>query len=688
MMASRSFVFRFDDVEAREREFTLIKAGKVLTVEPKAFRALLFLLHNPQRLISKEELLNTVWGDAVVTEGSLTRCISLLRSLLGDDIRQPRYIATVATVGYRFVCKVEVSEDDSGNLEATGKPNDFAGPPKNPGAKETAANPPAQTDVGTTGETRIERPPYWGGWRFRRRPLGYHMPGVDPAGLVETRSNRRLRTLLAVCAGCVLLAGLLVQVLKPAGQKDHIIGQANPGRIQSLAVLPLENLSRDTEDDYFADEMTEALTTDLGKIGELRVISRTSAMQYKGAKKPLQQVGRELNVEAVVEGAVVRSGGRVRITAKLIRTTAEKQLWSETYERDLRDILALQSEVALDITNEIRMTLTRQERASLASMRSVKPEAYEAYLKGRYHASNFNSDGSQKAIDYFHQAIAIDPGYALPYDGLAYSYILLSNWPLPPNQAMPKARNAASKALELDDSLVGAHTSLAAVLFFYDWNWSAAEKELKRALEINPSYAPAHYTRSWFWASTGRFDEAVSEGKRAQELDPLALDAQIMAGSILYYARRYDEAIRQLQNTLAMHPDNWAAHLILGRVYEHTGRLSEALEEFQKAKRAESQVPEITASLGLAYGLAGRQVEARKILASLEDQSKTGYVSSDNIALVYIGLGDRDRAFAWFEKAYAQRSPYLVWLKIDPDLDSVRSDSRFEDLVRRVGLAQ
>jgi len=296
-------------------------------------------------------------------------------------------------------------------------------------------------------------------------------------------------------------------------------------------VLPLENLTGDKEEDYFADGMTEALITDLGKIRELRVISRTSAMQYKGAKKPLPQIGRELNVDAVVEGAVVRSGGRVRITAKLIQAATDKQLWDETYERDLRDVLTLQGDVALDITNEIKIKLTRQEQASFASARPVNPDAYEAYLKGRYYAARFTSDGAQKATEYFRQAMTIDPGYALTYDGLAYNYTLQSNWPLPPNEAMPKARDAAKKALELDDSLAGAHTSLAIVLLPYDWNRSAADRELQRALEINSSNARAHYARAWFWTSIGRFDEALSENRRAQELDPLAVETSVCSST-------------------------------------------------------------------------------------------------------------------------------------------------------------
>jgi TolB-like protein/Flp pilus assembly protein TadD len=494
------------------------------------------------------------------------------------------------------------------------------------------------------------------------------------------------RWVFALAGGLLALAALAA-ALTVSGLRDRLLGGRNSAlHIQSLAVLPLENLSRDPEQEYFADGMTDELIAELGKIGELRVISRTSVMQYKGVHKPLPQIARELNVDAVLEGTVLRSGERVRITAQLIQAVAEKHLWGETYERDLRDVMALQDEVGRDIADEIRVKLTPQEQRRLATRRPVNPQAYEAYLRGRYYVAQFSSEGSEKAINYFHEAAAIDPGYALPYEALAYNYILQSNWPLPPNEAMPKARDAARKALELDDTLAGAHTSLASVLLMYDWNRSAAEKELTRAIELNPSYAPAHYTLGWDLASIGRFDEALGENRRAQELDPLALDASIMSGITLYLARRYDSAIRQLQNTLEMYPSNWAAHLILGRVYTQKKQLFEAVAELEKARQAESEEPDITASLGVAYALAGRQAEARASLAVLEYQSKTQYVPPDAMALVCVGLGQRDRAFAWLEQAYAQRSGNLIWLKVDPQLDSIRSDARFEDLVRRVGL--
>jgi TolB-like protein/Flp pilus assembly protein TadD len=498
---------------------------------------------------------------------------------------------------------------------------------------------------------------------------------------VASRRRRKARWMAGIAA--VFLAALIVlnPRLRPGGQPQS----ASPVRVESLAVLPLENLSADREQDYFADGMTDALIADLGQIGGLRVISRTSVMQYKGVHKPLPQIARELNVDTVVEGTVQHYGDQVRITAQLIQGSTERHLWAKQYERNLRDVMALQDEMARTIAEEIRVKLTPQEQKRLVSKHSVNPEAYEAYLRGRQYAAKFTSGGSNQAMDYFRRAIAIDPGYPLPYESLAYNYVLESNWPLPPKEAMPKARDAARRALELDDELAGAHTSLASVHLFYDWNWPAAERELKRALELNPSYAPAHYTRALLLTSIGRFDEGVSESMRAQELDPLALDAKVMLGVISYYAKRYDQAMRQALDTLQMDSSNWAAHMILGRVYLQKRQLPEALAELQRAKQSESQYPDITASLGVAYALAGREAKARQSLAELEHQSQKHYVPSDCIALVYLGLGQRDRAFAALEKAYAQRSLYFVWLKVDPELDSIRPDRRFQDLVRRVG---
>jgi TolB-like protein/Flp pilus assembly protein TadD len=553
----------------------------------------------------------------------------------------------------------------------------------------------------------------------------------SPGRPAKGRRKALPRWVLAVAGGVLVVALLLA--LKVGRVRDHQQhGVSNPPKteegpaspallIRSLVVLPLENLSRDREQEYFADGMTDELIAALGKIAELRVISRTSAMHYKGTGKTLPEIARELNVDGVIEGSVMHSGHRVRVTAQLIQASTDRRLWGKTYERELRDVMALQDEIARDIADQIRIELTLQERTlrpgasraehligppsppspfplesapapmkhfeqSARIAHPVDPQAYEAYLRGRYYAAKFTSEGSHKAIGYFHHAIALDPGYALPYEALAYNYILQSNWPLPPNEAMPKARDAARKALQLDDTLAGAHTSLASVLLLYDWNWSAAESELNRALELDPSYGPAHYTRSLLLVSIGRFDEAVGENRRAQELDPLALDARIMAGITLYYAKRYDQAVRGLQDTLKMDPNNWAAHLILGRIYTQRGQLPEGLAELQKAKQAESREPDITASLGLAYALAGKQAEAREILAELEEQSKRDYVPSDNMALVCLGLGERDGAFAWLEKAFAQRSAFLVWLNVFPELDPIRSGQRFQDLVRRVGL--
>jgi TolB-like protein/DNA-binding winged helix-turn-helix (wHTH) protein/Tfp pilus assembly protein PilF len=476
-------------VEVREREFTLIKAGKVLTVEPKAFRTLLFLLHNPQRLISKEELLNTVWGDAAVTEGSLTRCIWLLRSRLGDDIHEPRYIATVATVGYRFVCKVEVSEDDSGNLEATGKIFPYL--------------------------ARVLGPSGWG-------------------SVVLGRWSRTqiMATVLALAATAgVLIVGAKLYFARPAK------------RIGSIAVLPLENLSRNPDQEYFADGMTEELTTDLAKIGGLRVISRTSSMQYKGTKKSLPEIGRELNVDSVLEGSVLRAGDRVRITAQLIRASTDEHLWAETYDRDLKDVLPLQGEVARTIASQIEVTLSPEEQSRLTRPPAVNSKAHEDYLKGLYYLHRNTERDLRAAIEYFQHTTEQDPNYASGFAGLASAYANLSSTYRAPREVMPQAKAAALRAFELDQSLAEAHAWLNFVSINFDWDAVTAEKELKRATELNPSYADAHALYAWCLSGMGLHEQAIAEAKRAMQLDPFSRFTYGDLSWVLLMARRYDQAL-------------------------------------------------------------------------------------------------------------------------------------------------
>jgi len=631
MMASKSFVFRFDDVEVREREFTLIKAGKVLTVEPKAFRTLLFLLHNPQRLISKEELLNTVWDDAAVTEGSLTRCIWLLRSRLGDDIHEPRYIATVATVGYRFVCKVEVSEDDSGNLEATGKIFPYL--------------------------ARVLGPSGWG-------------------SVVLGRWSRTqiIATVLALAATAgVLIVGAKLYFARPAK------------RIGSIAVLPLENLSRNPDEEYFADGMTEELTTDLAKIGGLRVISRTSSMQYKGTKKSLPEIGRELNVDSVLEGSVLRAGDRVRITAQLIRTSTDGHLWAETYDRDLKDVLPLQGEVARTIASQIKVTLSPEEQSRLTPPPAVNSKAHEDYLKGLYYLHRNTEGDLRAAIEYFQHTTEQDPNYASAFAGLASAYANLSSTYRAPREVMPQAKAAALRALELDQNLAEAHAWLGFVSINFDWDVVTAEKELKRATELNPSYADAHALYAWCLSGMGLHDQAIAEAKRAMQLDPFSRFNYGDLSWVLLMARRYDQALLESQTVVERQPDFGYARAVLGLSYAENRRYAEAVTEAQSATRLDDS-PLMLALLVQVHALARNRSEAMKVLQDMEQLTKKRYVCSYEVATAYVLLREKDQAFRWFDKAVEERSDCMVALAVDPRLDSLRSDPRFQDLQRRVGL--
>lgn len=460
-------------------------------------------------------------------------------------------------------------------------------------------------------------------------------------------------------------------------------------RIHSLAVLPLENLTGDPDQEYFVDGMTDELITSLAKINSLRIISRTSIMQYKKVRKPLPQIARELNVDAIVEGTVTLSSNRVRITAQLIDAARDRHLWAENYDGELGNAVTLQNQIAAAIVVEIRAKLTPDERQQLARTVPVNPEAHEAYLKGRYFWNRRNEKDLEKAIQYFEEAVEKDPNYAPAYAGMADAHMLLGSWVLnarPPDEVFPKAEAEARKALELDATLAEAHDALGSIRTLYDWDRPATEREYKRALELNPGYATAHQFYGLFLSQFGRHDEGIAETRRALQLDPLSVGISSSLAWRLYVARRYDEAIKQFRDALELDSNHAPAHLWLGRAYEQKGNHGQAIVEILKAVSISEGNPLYVAELGHAYGLAGRRNEALKVLDELHKLSRNHYVSAYDQAIVYVGLGEKEQAFGWLERAFQERSSMLVNLKVDPAFDSLRSDARFPPMLRRLGL--
>jgi TolB-like protein/Flp pilus assembly protein TadD len=481
----------------------------------------------------------------------------------------------------------------------------------------------------------------------------------------------------AVCL-IAIVAGLLYVSRPRQGPVDPI---------DSIAVLPFVNASGDPEQEYFVDGMTEALIGDLAKIRALKVISRTSAMQFKGVKKPLPEIARELKVEAVVEGSVLRGGDRVRITARLIHAATEKHLWSEKYERDLRDVLTLQGEVAQTIAQEIRVTLTPQEQSRMAAARPVNPAAYEAYVKGRFYWNKRTTDGFKKAVEYFDQTVALDPAWPLGYAGLADAHGLMSQYaPVRPSESIPKAKAAVAKALEMDESLAEAHASLAWIAFTNDWDWPTAEREFERALALSPNYATGHMWYAVYFLHMGRRDEALKEITKAKELDPLSLIIGAIAGRVHCYAGDFAQAETCLRKTLELGPDYARTHQELAILLLLQGRHAEATTHAREAVRHSAYDSRYVATLGHVCAKAGQAEEARRILDEFAARSKEEYVASSHFALVHAGLDARDRMFEWLEKACQEHDSMLLYTLTSPLLAPMRSDPRFVDLVRRVGL--
>jgi len=464
---------------------------------------------------------------------------------------------------------------------------------------------------------------------------------------------------------------------------------ASAGPITSIAVLPLENLMGDPDQDYFVDGMHEALITELSRISALKVISRTSAMYYKDKDIRTPEIARQLKVEAVVEGSVFKAEGQVRITAQLIDGRTDRHLWANDYSRALTDIIALQKSIASAIAQEIEITLTPEEEAKLASTHTVDPGTYQLYLRSRYHWNKRIGEDLKKAIEYFNQVIEKDQQYAPAYTGLADSYNMLPYYSnVPPNEAYPKARAAAMQALELDNTLAEAHTSLAYVSHVYDWNWSEAEIEFKRAIELNPGYPSAHQWYGYYLADLLRYDEAIEEMKLALEMDPISFIVNTNLGDILYHARQYDQAREQYQITLELYPYNPRLHRALGNVYVGKRMFEKAIEMYKRGMVLSGASPEEIAALGNAYDISGMTGVWKWQLERLEEKSKQVYVDPYDVARIYADLGERDQAFQWLEKAYEDRAPELVELKNTHAFHPLRSDPRFQDLLRRMNFPE
>ena len=519
--------------------------------------------------------------------------------------------------------------------------------------------------------------------RLRRDTRPASEPGVQgPAKQPAGSSMGRRWAVVAALA----LAGMLLLAfgLNLGGLRDRLQTAPRPTTIRSLAVLPLQNLSGDPQQEYFADGMTDELITDLAKISALRVISRTSVMQYKGAKKSAPQIARELNVDALVEGSVERAEGRVRITAQLIDATSDRHLWADSYERELKDVLALQSSVARAIAGEIRIKVTPAEQRLLEASQAVNAEAHDAWARGNYHLNKGTEEDLKRAIEYFNQALEKAPGFAQAYVSLGATYVAFCPEYRSPPQVIPQAREAAIKALELDDSLAEAHALLGEIRVMYDWDWSSAEKEFRRAIELNASSASAHEGYATYYGAVGKSWDAVGEMKRAQELDPLSLGAVMDRAWILYMAQAYDEAMEQCKRDLDISPSYGFAHGVLGMIALEHGQRELALSEARKGVEVDAS-PFNLAMLGTAEAVLGMRAEALAVADTLKKRSPKDYVCLYELGAIYACLGQKDQAFQWLNRACDDRDICVMWLQADPRLKSLHSDPRFRDLLHRVG---
>jgi TolB-like protein/DNA-binding winged helix-turn-helix (wHTH) protein len=615
------------DLQARE----LRKQGFKVKLQEQPFQILSMLLERPGEIVTREEIRKRLWpADTFVDfDSGLNRATNRLRESLGDDAENPRFVETAPRRGYRFIAPVHIPDED---------PVEIAAPRLDLSAPAEIADPGIA----------------------RRKPWIFGSGALLSA------------------------AALLGLAFAPPKILRYFQFWRTAPSITSIAVLPLTNLSGDPAQDYFSDGLTDELITETAKIGTLRVISRTSSMQYKGTHKSLPVIAKELGVDALVEGSVVRMGDQVRVTAQLIDARDDRHIWSESYDRNVVDVLMLQSEVAQTIAEQVRVKLTSEQHASLARVHRVNAGSLEAYLKGTLFL-NQGIGSLDKSVEYFSEAIQLDPANTQAYSGLSQSYLMIGIFGLRPSQEVyPKARAAAMKAIEIDPTTADAHGVLAEIAKGHDWDWAAAESEYRRALELNPSSSAIHAWYADYLSMMQRHDEAIAELRRSHELDPVSIVSEAFFGFLYYRARRYDEAIAVCQKTLELAPNYPNANWFMALALEKQGRIPEAIASLRSAVM-NSRAPLFRALLGHAYGLAGERTKALSILEEIKLLSKQQYVSPVDFAIVYTGLGDREMAFQWLETAYSERVMRIQELN-EPHFDSLRGDPRYEDLLRRIGI--
>jgi TolB-like protein/DNA-binding winged helix-turn-helix (wHTH) protein/Tfp pilus assembly protein PilF len=632
--------FRVDMLKRR-----LLRNGATVPLTPKAFETLLVLIEHSGQVVEKDALMEKVWPGVTVEENNLTQNISALRRALGEKREDPRYILTVPGLGYRFIAEVR-------EMFATDQL------PSTPIEQAAGEDAEYQSLISFTEAPPEAKPNWRGRWRM---------------------------FIAAALVVAVALAGVTYRMSR------HARGATPPANthLKSIAILPFKPLAADQTDEYLGVGMADALITKLSSIKEITVRPTSSILRYANSDVDPIQVGSALEVNTLLDGRVQRVNDRIRVTVQLISAKDGTPLWADKFDEKYTDVFSLEDRISEKVAAALLPTLTGDQKQQLSLHYTEDADAYQSYIKGRYFWNKRTADGITKAISYFEDAIIRDPNYALAYAGLADSYTTLGILDDSSSQEMmPKARSSALKAIELDDRLAEAHASLAYVKHRFEWDWVGAEKEFRRSIELNPDYATAHQWYGWYLISVGSYDGAEKEFERARQIEPLSLYTNVTVGAAFFYSRQYDKAAAQLKRVVEMDPSFGIAHSWLARTYEQTGRFDEAISETQKVIKIGGGTAAQQAALGYAYSVSGQQAEAHRVLAELQHASKDRYIPPYSLASIYAGLGQKDRAFEWLEKALKDRDNSMVFLSVDQRLEGLHSDPRFTELVKRVGIPQ